>query len=158
MEFGSVIFFLTCVYGDPVREHIHIVWEKLESIGLSRNNAWILIGDFNELLDNSEKLGGSVRNESMFLDFRNMVENCKIKEVRSMGNVMSWAGWRDNVWIQCRLDRSIGNDEWFQLFPRANLEYLEMWPSDLIIGRSCYLSRWNQKTEVMVGSTLIKGW
>lgn len=130
VKFGSVIFFLTCVYGDPVRERRHTVWEKLESIGLSRNNAWILIGDFNELLDNSEKLGGSLRNESTFWDFRNMVENCKIKEVRSIGNVLSWAGWRDNIWIQCRLDRSFGNDEWFQLFPRANLEYLEMWPSD----------------------------
>ncbi|KAJ4901556.1 Uncharacterized protein Rs2_15507 [Raphanus sativus] len=47
-----------------------------------------------------------------------------------MGNVLSWTGWRDNVWIQCRLDRSFGNDEWFQLFPRANMEYLGMWPSD----------------------------
>lgn len=130
VEFGSVNFFLTCVYGDPVTENRHRVWERLESIGVARDNAWVLIGDFNELLDNSEKLGGPERHESTFWDFRNMVENCKIKEVRSSGNVLSWVGWRNNIWVQCRLDRSFGNDSWFRLFPRSNLEYLDMWPSD----------------------------
>ncbi|XP_013589191.1 PREDICTED: uncharacterized protein LOC106297509 [Brassica oleracea var. oleracea] len=130
VEMGSLFFFLSCVYEDPVRDRRQLVWDKLVNIGLTRDRAWALIGDFNELLDNSEKLGGAVRNDSTFWDFRNMVENCKIKEVRSTSNTLSWVGWRDNVWVQCRLDRSFGNDEWFQLFPRSNVDYMEMWPSD----------------------------
>ena len=90
----------------------------------------IMLGSSLGILDNFEKLGGSARQESTFWDFRNMVENCKIKEVRTIGNVLSWVGGRDNIWIQCRLDRSFGNDSWFRLFPRSNLEYLDMWPSD----------------------------
>lgn len=116
--------------GTLFRERRRAVWERLTDIGLNRDSAWLLIGDFNELLDNTEKLGGALRDESTFWDFRNLVENCKIKVVRSTGNVLSWTGWRDNVWIQCRLDRSFGNDEWFQLFPRSNVEYMDMWPSD----------------------------
>lgn len=130
VEMCSLKFYLSSVYGDPVRERRQAMWERLIDIGLTRDSAWILIGEFNELLDNTEKLGVPLRNESTFWDFRNMVENCKLKVVRSTGNLFSWSGWRDNVWIQCRLDWSFGNDEWFQLFPRSNVEYMDMWPYD----------------------------
>lgn len=106
------------------------MWEKLMNIGIQRDEAWILIGDFNELMHNGEKLGGVIREESTFWDFRNMAEACKIREHTSYGNFLSSAGWRDKVWVQCRLDRSSGNDAWFKLFPRSKSEYLEMRTSD----------------------------
>lgn len=127
---GSVGFFLTCVYGDPVKAKRQEVWERLIDIGLVRDEAWILAGDFNELMSNEEKSGGAIRSDASFWDFRNMAENCKIKELRYTGNCLSWIGVRDRAWVQCRLDRSFGNSEWFSLFPRSNMEYLEMWASD----------------------------
>ena len=130
VKMGSLFFFLFCVYGDSVRNMRRLVWEKLVNIGLTRYRAWVLIGDFNELLDNSEKLGGAVRKDSTFWDFRNMVENCKIKEVRSTRNTLSWVGWCYNVRVQCRVGRNFGNDEWFQLFPHSSVDYIDMWPSD----------------------------
>ncbi|CAF2098996.1 unnamed protein product, partial [Brassica napus] len=39
-------------------------------------------------------------------------------------------GVKENVWIQCRLDRAFGNAEWFSLFPRTHLQYLERLGSD----------------------------
>lgn len=33
VTFGSIKFFLTCVYGDPVRERRQAVWEKIITIG-----------------------------------------------------------------------------------------------------------------------------
>lgn len=71
-----------------------------------------------------------MREESSFWGFRNMARSCKIRELRSSGNVLSWGGWRDLVWVQCRLDRCFGNDEWFNLFPRLGVEYGDMWGSD----------------------------
>lgn len=130
MKLGSLEFFISCVYGDPVREHMKKVWDMLTDIGINRNEPWLLLGDFNELLSNDEKEGGAVRHESIFWDFRNLVTNCKLREIRSMGISLSWAGRRDKVWVKCRLDRSFGNHEWFRLFPRAQTEYLEMRASD----------------------------
>lgn len=127
---GSLVFFITCVYGDPVKERRQAVWERLSDIGVRRNEPWLLVGDFNELLCNDEKVGGAIRCDSTFLDFRNMVDNCKIKDMRSTGNPLSWAGKRDNRWVQCRLDRSFGNDEWYRLFPRSHVEYMAMDGSD----------------------------
>ena len=137
LQCRSVVFFLSCVYGDPVRARRQDVWDRLVEVGMRRNEAWLLTGDFNELMSNEEKLGGAVRDESTFWGFRNMARDCKIRELRSSGNVLSSGGWRDEVWVQCRLDRCFGNDEWFNLFPRASVEYGGMWASDhrhLLIG------------------------
>ena len=114
------------------------MWERLTSIGLVRDEAWLLAGDFNELMTKEEKVGGAERHESSFWDFRNMAENCKIRELRYTGNCLSWGGWRERVWGQCRLDRSFGNSEWFSLFPRSSMEYFELWASDHRPIRICF--------------------
>ena len=138
ISIGSTSFFLTLVYGDPVKARRREVWDRLTQIGLGRDDAWMLAGDFNELLSNDEKSGGAVRKESSFWDFRDMVQNCKLKEIQYSGNCLSWGGWREKVWVQCRLDRSFGNSEWFSLFPRSNMEYLDMWASDHRPIRICF--------------------
>ncbi|KAJ0250444.1 hypothetical protein HA466_0137770 [Hirschfeldia incana] len=63
----------------------------------------VLAGDFNELLNATEKVGGATRHDSTFWDFRNMVENCKIKEINSSGNWLSWAG-AEEIWEKIQLD------------------------------------------------------
>lgn len=85
-----------------------------------------------------KKSGGAVRNESSFWDFRNMAQNCKLKEIRFSGNSLSWGGWREMVWVQCTLDVSFGNNEWFTLFPRVKMEYLDMFASDHRPIRICF--------------------
>lgn len=42
-------------------------------IGEKREGAWILMDDFNEILNNEEKRGGVVRPESSFFPFREMM-------------------------------------------------------------------------------------
>lgn len=116
---------------------------------------WLLAGDFNELMSNEEKLGGAIRDESTFWDFRNVAENCKIKELRFVSNSLSWEERRDNVWVRCRLYRSFGNDEWFTLFPRESAEYLDMWASDHQPLRTSFT--WKGFIHLEEGSSLIIG-
>ena len=89
ISIGSTSFFLTLVYGDPVKARRREVWDRLTQIGLGRDDAWMLAGDFNELLSNDEKSGGAVREESSFWDFRDMVQNCKLREIQYSGNCLS---------------------------------------------------------------------
>lgn len=116
-------------YGDPVRARRKVVWDLIEGICLLRDEEWALIGDFNELLKKDEKFGGNERQPSTFWDIQNMVENCKVREKRSTGNTFSWAG-KDNVWIHYRLDRCFGNIVWFNLFPKSQVDYMDMLASD----------------------------
>lgn len=135
---GSSSFFLTFVYGDLVQAKRREVWDRLVSIGLNRDEAWMLAGDFNELLSNDEMSGGAIRSDSSFWDFRNMVQNCKLREIGFTGNCLSWGGWDEKVWVQCRLDRSFENSELFSLFPKASMEYPELWVSDHRPIRICF--------------------
>lgn len=64
------------VYGDPVRENRRGVWDQLISIGIRRDEPWLLLGDFNELMSDAEKDGGAIRPESTFWDFRNLATAC----------------------------------------------------------------------------------
>ena len=135
---GNIDCFMTFVYGDPVRQRRHEVWNVLKTIGLSRNGGWGLISDFNEIMNGHEKLSGPDSIESSFYQFRSMARSCRIKEIPSSGERLSWAGVREvitngvkeNVWIQCRLDRAFGNAEWFRIFPRSHVRYLERLGSD----------------------------
>lgn len=83
-----------------------------------------MVGDLNELMNNSEKMGGSLREETSFFPFRNMVRDYRLREIPSSGNKFSWAAERNKIWTQCFLDRAFGNSEWFQIFPRVTLNFL----------------------------------
>lgn len=55
---GLEITFVTFIYGVPRQEERASLWEKLTLLGLERDDAWLVTCDFNDLLDNSEKIGG----------------------------------------------------------------------------------------------------
>ncbi|CAE6074810.1 unnamed protein product [Arabidopsis arenosa] len=71
-------------------------------------------------------------------------------------------GKRNDMWIQIRLDRALGNSEWFHLFPRVQAEYLERVGSDhrplltrfvnenqTFRGRFMFDKRWTAKPETL---------
>lgn len=63
VQFGDICFFLSCIYGEPAPEGKSKVWERLSRIGVNRKEKWCMIGDFNEILSNNEKLRGPARSE-----------------------------------------------------------------------------------------------
>ncbi|KAF8092597.1 hypothetical protein N665_0410s0009, partial [Sinapis alba] len=128
---GSSSFYFSFLYGHPNQASRLQVWERIERIGLSRRNeAWILLGDFNEILGNHEKIGGRERPAVSFQDFRNLVRNNNLLDVKSIGNRFSWVGKCGSHTIQCCLDRTMANGEWFTEFPASETEFLELGESD----------------------------
>lgn len=130
VHLGGKSFFLSCIYGDPGSEGKARVWESISRIGCHRKEPWCLIGDFNEILNNSEKLGGPRRSEASFVPFAEMLACCEMEEFISRGNRFTWEGtiWKKS--IQCCLDRSFGNKAWLLLFPKSHQTFLEKRGSD----------------------------
>lgn len=122
--------YVSFIYGAPLASNCPAFWKQLSEIGATRDDSWLITGDFNDLLDNSEKLGGPVRWEGSFLAFRSFVPQMELWDLQHSGNSLSWRGTRYNLFIQSRLDRAMLNCSWFEQFSAGRCEYLRFEGSD----------------------------
>lgn len=70
IKFKETELFCTFTYGAPEVGNRQAVWDTLSNLSSSRTGAWYLTGDFNEIINNTEKSGGKDRAESTFCAFR----------------------------------------------------------------------------------------
>lgn len=130
VTYKKQIFYATFVYGAPEVPNRQAVWDQLSVLALTRDSPWFLTGDFNEIIDNSKKSGGPERPESSFGPFRSFLSASDLFDIQHTGNFLSWRGQRGKHLVHCRLDRSIANSHWSDLFPTARSHYLEFENSD----------------------------
>lgn len=88
-----------CVYGEFFDEGREVVWERISRWGCFRKESWCFVGDFNEILNNGEKLGGFRRFDFFFKSFLEMLYCCEMEEFSSKGDRFIWGGWRWKKWI-----------------------------------------------------------
>lgn len=91
---------------------------------------WMMCGDFNEILHQSEKRGGRIKNEESFKSFRLIIQVCGMGYLKHKGNPFSWVGRRRAEVIECCLDRVMVNSEWRSAYPESETEYLDLAESD----------------------------
>ncbi|WZZ92349.1 hypothetical protein YC2023_120928 [Brassica napus] len=130
IEAHGTFSFVSFIYGAPHSADRPAFWKTLMELGEGRDESWLITGDFNDLLDNSEKVGGPVRWEGSFLSFRNFVSQMGLWDLKHSGNHLSWRGTRYTHFIQSRLDRAMANCSWFEKFPAGRSEYLRFEGSD----------------------------
>lgn len=122
--------YITFIYGPPQVENRQMFWDHITDIGQNRDEGWLITGDLNEIVSNSEKRGGPMRAESSFLRFRNFLTQAGLWEVKFSGNSLSWRGYRNSHFIRARLDRTVANGSWSEAYPLGRCEYLKFEGSD----------------------------
>ena len=90
----------------------------------------VIKGDFNDILNNEEKVEGPVRWEGSFTAFRSFVSQNGLWDLNHSGNHVSWRGTRYCHFIRSRLDRSMANCSWSEAFPMGRSSYLRFEGSD----------------------------
>ncbi|CAA7028387.1 unnamed protein product [Microthlaspi erraticum] len=123
-------FLATFTYGEPDHTKRREVWDKISDLGVARENPWFLTGDFNEIMDNSEKQGGPPRSEASFGDFREFLSKNDLYDIQHTGNSLSWRGVRGTHLVHSRLDRALSNSAWAEAFPTGRSIYLPFEASD----------------------------
>ncbi|KAF8093414.1 hypothetical protein N665_0383s0044 [Sinapis alba] len=118
---GNKIY-ISFVYGDPIINQIQYVWEQLAELVLHA----LMYGLWLVILTKSMV----TMSESSFIDFRLMQQNCGMIELPYSGDCFSWVQRRHNYLVRCRLDRAMGNAEWFSLYSSASSQYLRFMGSD----------------------------
>lgn len=111
VEDKSFNFYTSCVYGHPIPKQRHYLWEKLQRLSINRDEPWLICEDFNEILDQSEKQGGRIRNAGSLKQFRTMIDVCKMKELDFKGNQFSWIGRRRKEVVQVCLDHVLSTNK-----------------------------------------------
>ena len=123
-------FQATLTYGEPDHTKRQAIWNQLSTLHTDPERAWFLTGDFNEIIDNSENNGGPDRAEGTFCAFRSFLSENGLFDLKHHGSFLSWRGQRHTHLVRCRLDRSMSNSEWTELFPSCRSQYLRFEGSD----------------------------
>lgn len=110
-------FFCSFIYDANDLNTRYQLWDDLIRIGSSMLNPWLVCGDFNNPLSTEDRVGSNV-SWAEIEGFRNCVELCGLFDLKSAGSFFTWSNKQGgDKRVLCKLDRMLGNDDWFSMFP-----------------------------------------
>jgi hypothetical protein len=107
----------TGIYGEPDWNQKARTWEAIRSIKQDLASPWLIMGDFNEILYNSEKKGERPRSQRQLQAFHDVLSECELNDMGFTGDIYTWQRGQ----IRERLDRAVANIQWSNLYPQATL-------------------------------------
>jgi hypothetical protein len=89
------------------------------------------IGDFNEIVEHSEKWGGVLRCDGQMEQFRAILEDCGLSDLGYLVPKYTWTnGQHGGNFIEERLDRAVANRAWCEMFKNREVRVLVARTSD----------------------------
>ena len=98
---------VTTVYTSPNPSKCEVLWKQLYFLASCVRKPWVMGGDFNAILKEDEKSGGSNRRIGSCAKFWSWVEDNNLVDLGFQGPQFTWA----KGLIHERLDGFIGNQE-----------------------------------------------
>ncbi|KAK8657846.1 hypothetical protein V6N13_036065 [Hibiscus sabdariffa] len=102
------------------------LWTQLEALRPSGDVAWLLGGDFNAIASSSERMGGSARRDGISVDFNDFLQRAGLNDLGFHGARYTWKRGT----LHQRLDRCLGSDAWWWLWPQSHVLHLNRVGSD----------------------------
>ncbi|XP_039002736.1 uncharacterized protein LOC120129249 [Hibiscus syriacus] len=118
--------YFTAIYASPQVEKCKLIWKHLTKLMPGENEAWLLEGDFNSILQLDERECGSSRDSGVSQLFVDFVFEMELFEVDYQGLQFTWR--RGNLFK--RLDRCLMNSCWANIFPGTMVIHLGRVGSD----------------------------
>lgn len=89
------------------------------------------MGDFNEIINQGEKVGSALRRDGQMEEFRSVLEDCHLSDMGFIGSKYTWTNGRsDGTFTIERLDRVVANEEWRSMFKEVVVHVLAGHASD----------------------------
>ncbi|XP_060202736.1 uncharacterized protein LOC132631154 [Lycium barbarum] len=123
--------YVTIVYAKCTSLERQELWDDLTDISNQVQSGWCIGGDFNVILEPSEKIGGKIHRAYKSFDFAACVNRCGLEDAGFVGSNYTWCNNRrpgKRIWK--RLDRVIINDNWLQRFNNVTVRHLSTTGSD----------------------------
>lgn len=82
---SNLAWLFSAIYASPKSEERCILWENLTKVAELHNKAWVMAGDFNELLVEEDKFGGRGVSISGSLLFKDCLDKCNLVDTGLLG-------------------------------------------------------------------------
>ncbi|XP_025693017.1 uncharacterized protein [Arachis hypogaea] len=110
------------VYGNPVFQKRRKLWQELTVSNMNQDVAQAFLGDFNDILNQDEKVGIHPQPNIYLETFRRFVHDNGLIDIDLKGNKYTWfSNPRNNVITRERLDRVLVNWKWMQIHQNVTL-------------------------------------
>ncbi|KAF7149658.1 hypothetical protein RHSIM_Rhsim02G0067400 [Rhododendron simsii] len=107
------------------------LWVEVSQLVADREKPWVIMGDFNAITSNNEKLGGRDEEEWELRDFKDFIGTNQLIDIGYVGHSFTWSNKRGGSQnIRIRLDGALVNAEWRIACPDGVLRHLHPWRSD----------------------------
>lgn len=119
------------VYGPPVLSLRPMFWTLLNEIEAAYCGPWLIVGDFNVVLNQSDKNRGNQVASSSNGGFQNMIDFNGLLDLEFIGSPFTWNNRRvGNANIREKLDKAFANGEWKLRYPSTPISHLPTINSD----------------------------
>lgn len=78
-------WWVTVVYGFNEASERSLLWAELKDISKKISGAWVVGGDWNNVLHLNERVGSAITFDEVF-DFRQCLRNCQLQEQKNFGS------------------------------------------------------------------------
>ena len=96
------------------------LWDELKVRYDLFESPWVVLGDFNYMLDESDHGPERIHREGAFDELVNIMDDCLLSDLEFSGIRNTWTNFRDGGYrISEKLDRVLVNDAWIDAFPSA---------------------------------------
>ncbi|KAI9077148.1 hypothetical protein K1719_040970 [Acacia pycnantha] len=113
-------------YFSPQLQFRKFLWHDLDHLASNISSPWLLAGDFNAILHQDERRGGSVHRARGCSFFNKFLHSNGLVDLEFSGPRFTWR--RGSLLM--RLDRAVCNSFWLQLFPNSSVDHLPKIMSD----------------------------
>ena len=121
---GGKKFNWSFVYGYNERKDTKKLWESFGMLSTTVNGDWVILGDFNAIMNLEERIGQPVR-ENEVSDMRSCMGRCCLVDVKSTGKFFTWNNKQEGVnRVYCKPNRVVGNVAWMEEFAMSEVMFL----------------------------------
>ncbi|KAL0294031.1 UNVERIFIED_CONTAM: hypothetical protein Scaly_3130200 [Sesamum calycinum] len=110
---------ITVLYGDYEQIHRRELWRNIVQISVGiRDESWLLTGDFNAVMDESEVNGNAADTSTSMAEFQECVATAELIQLPFTGAPFTWHNCSEggrSLWK--RLDRMLVNEAWLTIWP-----------------------------------------
>ncbi|CAL1353160.1 unnamed protein product [Linum trigynum] len=130
-EDGENVWRFTGFYGWPEGENKSRSWDLLRNLHNQMSMAWVVMGDFNQVVSGNEKRGKRLEDERDMQAFANALSDTELEDLGFVGYPFTWDNARTGeAFTEERLDRAVCNQDWAQAHPLAQVRHHERPYSD----------------------------